>query len=471
MLFKSIFTNSIGTLFSRLLGFTRDMMTASILGANIWSDIFFIAFKIPNLFRTIFAEGAFTQAFIPSFAKARHKGEFASLIFFRLLGFLTLFSLGVTIFAAPFTALIAFGYNDDIIAKAAPLVAINFYYLDLIFGVTFLGALLQYQRHFATTAFSTGLLNIAMILSLLLAKGKAPDEIVVYLSWGVVAGGVLQLLTHIKAASSRGICTHLVLGARKVFKGSQRAKEEAKLFNKSFWPSILGSSTAQISAFIDTILGTFLATGSISYLYYANRIFQLPLALFAIATATALFPMIARAIKNNDQPQAEQLLKKSVWILLFLLSMSALGGSLLSVEIMHLLFERGAFTRQDTFNSAIVLSMYLIGLLPFGIAKIFNLWLYSHHRQAQAAKISATSLGFNIFFSLALFTPLGASGLALAGSLTGCVLLFLTLRAFGWDHVKRIFYDPQRLLLLGGALVVLSTLIMVLKHYFPHLVV
>lgn len=467
MLFRSIFTNTAGTLVSRVLGFARDMMTASVLGANIWSDIFFIAFKIPNLFRTVFAEGAFTQAFIPGFARARHKGEFAGLIFFRLIAFLSAFSLLVTLFAAPFTALIAFGYTDEIIAKAAPLVAINFYYLDLIFAVTFLAGLLQYQRHFATSAFSTGLLNIAMIASLILARGHAPQEVVYYLSWGVVAGGALQLATHIKAASSRGICRHLAMGAAKVIRGSRRAREEAARFNASFWPSILGSSTAQISAFIDTVLGTFLATGSISYLYYANRIFQLPLALFAIATATALFPMVARAINNGDTKAAESLLKKSVWTLLFLLSLSALGGIMLSQEIMHLLFERGAFTPADTARSAVVLSAYMIGLLPFGIAKIFNLWLYSHHRQAQAAKISATALSFNILFSLLLFKPLGAAGLALAGSLTGIVLLTLTLRAFGVRDALRLLYDPVRIAQLGGALGLLAILITAGQSFFP----
>ena len=142
-MFKSIFTNSFGTLFSRILGFLRDMLQASILGANIYTDIFIVAFKLPNLFRRIFAEGAFTQSFLPAFTKTRHKSVFAVTIFLRFLLFLLFFALSVTLFDNLFTKLIAWGFDDDTIRKAAPLVAINFYYLILIFIVTFLGSLLQ----------------------------------------------------------------------------------------------------------------------------------------------------------------------------------------------------------------------------------------------------------------------------------------------------------------------------------------
>ncbi len=155
MLIKSIFTNSSGILVSRILGFIRDLLTASILGANIYSDIFFVAFKLPNLFRRIFAEGAFTQAFIPSYAKSKHKIRFSSVIFLQLIAFLIVLSLVVTLFSTLITKAIALGFDEKTVDLAAPLVAINFYYLPLIFIVTFMAALLQYKNHFATTAFST----------------------------------------------------------------------------------------------------------------------------------------------------------------------------------------------------------------------------------------------------------------------------------------------------------------------------
>jgi len=316
---KNIFTNSAGILVSRILGFLRDMLTANILGANIYSDIFFIAFKIPNLFRTIFAEGAFTQAFIPAFSRSRNKIRFTTIIFAQLIFILTILSILVTIFAKTISTIIAFGFDDHTIDLAAPLVAINFYYLPLIFSVTFLGALLQYKNHFATTAYSTALLNIAMIISLLLAEGLAASEVVYYLSFGVVFGGILQLLIHIFSLKRRRLTKYFAF-KKEIMTTKSKLTEG---FYKTFFPAILGSSTANIAAFIDTMLASFLVTGSISYLYYANRIFQLPLALFAIATSVALFPTIAKAIKNNDQAKALIYLRKAFWFLFILLSGSA----------------------------------------------------------------------------------------------------------------------------------------------------
>jgi len=430
---KNIFTNSAGILVSRILGFLRDMFTANILGANIYSDIFFIAFKIPNLFRTIFAEGAFTQAFIPAFSRSRNKIRFTTIIFAQLIFILTILSILVTIFAKTISTIIAFGFDDHTIDLAAPLVAINFYYLPLIFSVTFLGALLQYKNHFATTAYSTALLNIAMIISLLLAEGLAASEVVYYLSFGVVFGGILQLLIHIFSLKRRRLTKYFAF-KKEIMTTKSKLTEG---FYKTFFPAILGSSTANIAAFIDTMLASFLVTGSISYLYYANRIFQLPLALFAIATSVALFPTIAKAIKNNDQAKALIYLRKAFWFLFILLSGSATIGILFNQEIIWLLFERGAFTSHDTSQTSVILAIYLIGLVPFGLAKIFSLWLYSEQKQIITAKISAKSLLFNIIFSLILITPFGANGLAFSSTMTGFILLFLTIKEFGW----RFFYN------------------------------
>ena len=425
---KHIFTNSSGILASRILGFLRDMMTASILGANIYSDIFFIAFKIPNLFRTIFAEGAFTQAFIPSFARSQHKIRFTTIIFTQLIFILMIISLLVTIFAKAITAVIAVGFDENTLDLAAPLVAINFYYLPLIFCVTFLGAILQYKNHFATTAYSTALLNISMIISLYLAQGLHESEVVYYLSYGVIFGGILQLVTHIISIRNRRLSRFFA------FKRSLiRTKSKiTRGFYKTFLPSILGSSTANVASFIDTMLASFLITGSISYLYYANRIFQLPLALFAIAISIALFPAIARAIKNNEQSSALKMLRKYFWILLGLLFTSASIGIIFNDEIISLLFERGAFDSEDTKMTALILAMYLIGLVPFGLAKIFSLWLYSEQKQMITAKIAAKSLIFNIIFSLILIAPFGAAGLAFSSTITGFVLFFLTIKEFGF---------------------------------------
>jgi len=431
MLLKSIFTNSTGILTSRILGFVRDLLTASILGANIYSDIFFVAFKLPNLFRRIFAEGAFTQAFIPAYAKSNHKIRFSSLVFLQLFGFLIILSLLVTLFSSLVAKAIAIGFDQETINLAAPLFAINFYYLPMIFIVTFMAALLQYKNHFATTAYSTALLNLAMIFALLISNDMEKYEITFYLSYGVLAGGLLQIFVHLYAIKRLNLC--------KIFHFKKHKKKEENKFYKNFMSATVGSSTTHLSAFIDTWLASFLMTGSISYLYYGNRVFQLPLALFAIATSIALFPMIARSIKNKDENKALALMKKSSLILLGFLSISTFIGIFFNEFIISLLFERGAFTSTDTTNTALILSMYLIGLIPFGIGKIFSLWLYAKEQQFLAAKISVYSLGWNIVFSLLLIQPFGAAGLAFASTLSGFILFFLTIKAFGFQNFLIMF--------------------------------
>lgn len=431
MLIKSIFTNSSGILVSRILGFIRDLMTASVLGANIYSDIFFVAFKLPNLFRSIFADGAFTQAFIPSYAKSNHKIRFSSMVFLQLFGFLIILSLLVMTFSHLVAKAIAIGFDEKSIDLAAPLFAINFFYLPMIFVVTFMGALLQYKKHFATSAFSTALLNLAMIGSLLLAQNLEKYEITFYLSYGVLFGGFLQILVHLYAVKK--------LNLFKIFHFKRAKPKGENRFYKNFFSATLGSSTLHLSAFIDTWLASYLISGSISYLYYANRIFQLPLALFAIATSIALFPMVARAIKNKDEEIALRLMKKSALILFALLSISTLIGIVFNDFIIKLLFERGEFTANDTQNTALILSMYLIGLLPFGLAKIFSLWLYAKEQQFLTAKISMYSLGCNIICSLIFIKPFGAAGLAFAGTIGGFVLFFLTLKAFGFKKAWEMF--------------------------------
>ncbi|MDR2638483.1 MAG: murein biosynthesis integral membrane protein MurJ [Helicobacteraceae bacterium] len=428
---KGILTNSTGILVSRVAGFARDFTTASILGANIYSDIFFVAFKLPNLFRSVFAEGAFTQAFLPSFAAARYKGAFSVHIFLRLFAAVLALSALAAIFSEPLTAVIAWGFDEATVKIAAPYVAAAFWYLDFVFLFSFLTALLHYRKSFAAPAFSTALLNIAMIAALLCARNEGKDTIVWYLTFGVLIGGALQLLLHIAALRGKRLGAMLFGG----FKKKRDTQADTNRFYKAFFPVVFSGSAVHIAAFLDTLLASLFAAGSISYLYYANRVFQLPLALFAIAASMALFPAIAKAIKRGDQSGSIALLTKNFWLLLFLLSLSALGGAALSDGVVWLLFERGEFTRQDTIVSAGALAFYMIGLVPFGLSRLFALWLYSNHQQSLAAKNSAISLGFNALFSLALIAPMGIYGLALSGSLAGLILLFLNARSFGWQRV------------------------------------
>ncbi len=436
MRLKSIFTNSFGILFSRVTGLGRDVLMASALGASVWSDMFFVAFKLPNLFRRIFAEGAFTQAFMPSFVASRHKGVFATAIFLRFLLFLMAISLLITFFPEPITKLLAWGWDSEQIAKTAPMTAINFWYLDLIFIVTFLATLLQYKNHFATTAMSTALLNISMIAALYIYMKEDPKTVAYALSFAVLIGGALQVVVHLIALNKFNL--HKILLGGWKYRKTKDVQEEKKNFQSLFLPGILGNSTPQISAFIDTILATFLMTGSVSYLFYANRIFQLPLAIIAIATATVLFPSVSKALKNNQEEKAYANLNQAFWLLSFLLGASMIGGILLAEPIVWLLFERGKFTQVQTLETVSVLQMYMVGLLPFGLAKLFSLFLYASHRHLKAAKIAVYSLVTSVTGSLLLMHPMGASGLALAGSLGGWVLFIFTVKEVGTDRFLNI---------------------------------
>ncbi len=463
-MFRSIFTNSFGILTSRILGFIRDMLQASIIGANIYSDIFIVAFKLPNLFRRIFAEGAFTQSFLPAFTGSRHKSIFSTKIFIRFFLFLLIFALIVTLFSPLFTKLIATGFSDDVIQKASPLVAINFYYLPLIFVTTFLATLLQYKNHFATTAFSTALLNISMITALLLSKGAPKEQIIYNLSFAVVIGGVLQVITHVIAVKKFSLHKILIGGFKRLLIKKESVDSDIKSFKGEFFASTLGSSTAQLSAFLDGWLASFLLSSSISYLYYANRVFQFPLALFAIATSVAIFPKVARHLKNQNHIQAQKILKSSFWFLAMILSVATIVGIVLSQEIVWLLYERGAFGSSDTTNTSYILIMYLVGLLPFGLSRIFSLWLYSTKRQKSAAKISAYSLSLNIVLSILLIYPLKASGLALASSLSGFLLFYLTIKAYGLKEFFDII-ELKRVMMLVVVIVATIILSLTLKGY------
>ncbi len=447
---------------------------ANTLGAGIYSDIFFIAFKLPNLFRRIFSEGAFTQSFLPTFINARKKGLISVCIFAIFFIFLILLSIIVYIFSGFFTKLLAYGFDDYTIELAKPIVAINFWYLSLIFCANFFSSLLQYKNNFWVSAYNTALLNISMILALIFAKDKDAYTIVYILSYSVLVGGIAQILLHCYSLYNLKFFRLFLVGIldlKLILTNKKKSKinilkNDLHSFLKQFFPALLGSSTAQIASFIDTLLASFLVIGSVSYLYYANRIFQLPLALFAIATSTALFPMVAKMIKNNNEAKALQLLKKSFWLLAFTLGICVVGGIVLKNEIIWILFERGKFQRSDTIIVANVFMAYLIGLIPFGLARIFSLWLYSQKRQNIAAKISAISLICGVFFSLILMHSFGAVGLAFSSSLSGFVLLILTIKAFGYSKFRYIINSKKLFMILILTLIIEAIILGILKYLF-----
>jgi len=447
MKLKSIFSNSFGILLSRITGLGRNTLLAMTLGATGYSDMFFVAFKLANMFRRIFAEGAFTQAFMPSFVDAKQKGVFATAIFMRFMLFIIIMSLVVTLFPEVVTKLLAWNWTDSKIAQTAPFTAINFWYLDLIFMVTFMGTLLQYKEHFITTAMSTALLNISMITALFLYMHEDPKTILYALSFSVLIGGLLQVLTHIYALHKFNMLRLLIGGWK--YREKKDIKDEKKKFTKLFVPSVWGNSAPQFASYLDTFLASFLITGSISYLFYANLLFQLPLGLIAIATASALFPSISKALSRGDEKDAYSNLAKAFWFLAFLLGIAALGGVIFAEPIVWLLFEYGKFTPAMTQDTANVLAMYMVGLLPYGFAKLFSMFLYASHRHGKAAKIATIALVVNILFSVVLMQYMGAMGLALAGSIGGWTLFILTIREVGFERFLAIIKDKKIIYLLA----------------------
>ena len=450
---RGFLTNSSGILFSRIAGFVRDLTMSSVLGVGIFSDMFLIAFRIPNAFRRIFAEGAFAQAFLPSFSAARHKGAFTLHIGFSFLLVILLLCLCVVAFAPYVARALAIGLEPNEVLIVAERVAINIWYLPLIFVITLLGSLLQYKHNFAAAAYSTALLNLAMIAALLLTRESDPFTIVMWLSASTLVGGILQILLHLYPLKRLGFFRLLWASLPRLRSKSVAVWHDVKRFYVQFFPALLGSSTVQIASLIDIQLASFLAVGSVSYLHYANRIFQLPLALFAIASSTALYPIVLRAIHNNDRIRALAHLKQAFWFLFWALSACSVGGIILSFEIVWILFERGNFGSNDSLQTGHVLAAYLVGLLPFGLAKIFSLWLYSHHQQMLAAKISLQSLLVGTGASLALMWDYGAVGLAIAGSLSGFASLYWSVKAFGFREFWDIIADKKAWLLWIGAVV------------------
>jgi putative peptidoglycan lipid II flippase len=296
---------------------------------------------------------------------------------------------------------------------------------------------------------------------------SSPETIVYALSFSILVGGLLQVITHLFAIHKKGLSKILVGGWK--YRKTKDVKEEENKFKKLFIPSVIGNSTAQIASFIDTSLASFLVAGSVSYLFYANRVFQLPFAIIALAITTALFPAISKAIKNENETLAFANLSKAFWLLNLLLGVSVLGGILLAEPIVWLLFERGNFTPQDTRNTADVLMMYMVGLVPFGLAKLFSLYLYAMHKHLKAAKIAVISLVINLIFSVILMQPLGAAGLALAGSIGGMAQMILTIREVGWNRFVEIIKNIKTLYFLIG-MTIFGIILYFINQFLIHLI-
>lgn len=458
LIFHNFIINALGILFSRVMGLGRDIVLALFLGAGLYSDVFFVAMKMPAFFRRIFAEGAFGQSFLPNFTKSRQKGAFCFAVLVRFGSGVFLFCVLVNFFASFFTKIFAFGFSAETIALASPLVAINFWYLFFIFLVTFFGAILNYEHKFFITSFSASLFNLCIVLCVFFVDKDEPLQNLYYFSYAIVLSGLAQLILHLVALKN-----NITVKAMWLSITLKKTKVKLDNFYANFFHGVLGSSATQLSSLLDTTIASFLITGSISYLYYANRVFQLPLALFAIALTQVSFPKILKHLKSGEEQIALNFMKKALGYLSLLLVLSTIFGIVFAPEITHLLFERGNFNANDARLTAFVLMAYLVGLFPFGLQKLLSLWLYAKFKQKIAAIIAFKALGISASFSILCILvisdeELKVLGIALASSLSAFYLLGANIKEFGFKafyaiiNVKKTIFISLFLVILGFVL-------------------
>lgn len=423
------------TLVSRVTGLVRDILFARLLGASsgVAADAFYVAFAIPNFFRRIFAEGAFSQAFVPVMSEHRAKGdEQASRDFVgHMAGRLGLILFIVTLIgvvAAPLLVMaLAPGFIDesDKFNLTAAMLRITFPYLIFISLVSMAAGILNSYGRFGAAAFTPVILNLSLIAAVI---WLAPlmDEPVMALAWGVFAAGFMQLLFQLPFLRSINMLPRPRLAGH---------SEVGKVF-RLMGPAIFASSISQINLLVNRILASFLVTGSVSWLYYADRLMEFPLGVFGIALATVILPSLSRKHANNDGAAFSHLMDWSLrWVILISLP-AAVGLVVLAKPILTTLFQYGAFNAHDVDMSALALMAFAAGLPGFILAKVLAPGFFARQDTKTPAKIAAIAFVVNIVLSLALVYPLKHVGLALGISIAAFINAWLLYRTL---HKKEIY--------------------------------
>ena len=412
------------TLLSRITGFARDIMLAAILGAGPVADAFFVAFRLPNHFRAIFAEGAFNAAFVPAYARIREQGGperaglFADRIFTLLLTSQIVLLAAALLFTPAVIDLLAPGFAKDPgrFSLAVDLTRITFPYLLLITLVTLYGGILNALQRFAAAAAASTLLNLAMMATLAVAvffpsAGHAA-------AWGVLISGVLQAMLVGGDAWRAGAITAL--------RWPQLDADVRKFF-RALGPATVGSMGVQLALFADTIIASFLPAGALSALYYADRIDQLPIGVIGIAAGTVILPEMSRRIAAGDDAGAASTQNRAIEFTL-LLSIPCLVAFFVIPElIMRALFMRGAFTAADAVTAGQTLVAYAFGLLPFVLIRSTVATFFARGDTATPVKAALIAAAVNIAFKFLLMGPLAQVGLALATSIGAWINLGLVL--------------------------------------------
>jgi len=434
-LMKTVGTIGSWTMVSRVLGFVRDILLARVLGAGILADAFFVALKLPNFFRRMFAEGTLTVALVPVLADERRHGEAAAHDFLNalagiLLAVLLVFTMLGMLGMPLLLYIFAPGFHDEPERWQLTLTLARwmFPYMAIISLAAMSWAVLNTYRRFAVAAASPALLNIAMIFAAIVLAPSF-DNPALALAIGVLIGGILQLGIQFPALKRIGWTP------RPIWRVAHPAvKRTLKLFG----PAVLGVAAVQINILVGTILATLLPVGAVSYLYYSDRIVQLPLALFGIAMGTALLPTLSEHFAKQQHDAALTELRLGLGWLTWLTLPAVLALLLLAGPIITTLFESGRFTHADSIACAQALQAYSLGLIAFCWARVLSTACYAEKDTKTPMRYAAVSVAVNIALALVLMWPLGFVGLALATTLASFVNVGLLLRHLRRRH-GRIF--------------------------------
>lgn len=460
--FRSAFTISFYISISRLLGFIRDIMTAQYLGVSVLSDTFFAAFRLPNFFRHIFAEGAFNSAFVPIFIEKLHdkssKREeliFARNIFSFLFYTLLIFTILFQIFMPFFMKILFPGFVDDPekFSLLISLSRITIFYLIFISLVSLLSGILNSVGKFAIPASSPIILNITLIFSVFLF-GSFSETYAHALSWGVFFAGILQFIW---------LFIFTVKAKFLLYPKLPKLTPEIKHFFKKLLPGVIGANVLQINLLVDSIFASAI-TGAVSYLYYADRLNQLPLAMIGIAIGIALLPALSRHIKINEHAKAIKLQNLAIEVGLILIIPATLALTCLAYPIISTLFERGKFTADESFFVSKALMFYSFGLPSYVLVKVMEPAFFARGNTKTPMLVALTCLLNNAVLNIVFaFLGFGYVGIILASTfssylnLTLLVIILIKKKLFYFekDFVKKLILILIPSILMGVCLIFL----------------
>lgn len=451
---------------SRITGFVRDMILASCLGAGMASDAFFVSFKLPNLFRSLFAEGAFTSAFVPIFSqKLVSEGKKKSLFFASqavsiLCFFLFVFVLCFEIFMPYVVRVLAPGFLGDAgkIELATTLCRITFPFLLFVSVVSFQAGILNSFEKFAAPAMAPIILNLTMILSAFVVV-PFMDMPVYGFAGAITTAGILEILWLRHALRKIDVRIKPYLHLNKII-----AKEEIKTLFKRIGPGVVGAGIYQINMVVDTILVSLVGTGAISWLYYANRLQQLPLGVVGAAISVALLPILSKQLKAQNIAESKQTQDKAVEYAALLSVPAAVLMIVLAKPMINILFEHGRFGASDTLKTSYALIAYAVGLPCYVFVKALMPNFFARGDTVTPVKFSAVVFGVNFAFNLMLMVPFGHVGIAISTTIAAFVSLIqyvygLKKRGF-WYFSKALTFKVLKIILasalMGGALLAIE---------------